>query len=91
MSWELVRFLRLRLDEDEHVAAEGAELCLDSTGPLLDAVRAVVDLYADVEALDTPGGCGADAFAAGRAAGLGLAVRTLAAAYHHHHPAFLDM
>jgi hypothetical protein len=55
----------------------------------LDMIRVVVDLYAQVEHLDTPQGLGAgDVFAAGKAAGLGLAVRRLALIYHDD-PAFL--
>ena len=95
MSPELIRFLRSKLDQDEYqvvelqyYAAPGQDVVLDSSVPMLAAVRTVIDLYAEVAHLDVPG---AGTFAAGRAAGLGEAVRRLAVAYHNGHPAFSDM
>ncbi|MEV4413798.1 DUF6221 family protein [Catellatospora sp. NPDC049609] len=92
---ELIRFLRAKLDADEHhvvyvqaVNPPGQPVLLESTVDALDMIRTVVDLYAEVEHLDTPEGAGSgDAYAAGRAAGLGQAVRRLAAIYHED-PAF---
>jgi hypothetical protein len=92
---ELIRFLRARLDADEHnvvhvqaVNPPGQPVLLESTVDTLDMIRMVVDLYAEVEHLDTAEGREiGDAFAAGRAAGLGLAVRRLAMIYHEN-PAF---
>jgi hypothetical protein len=78
------------LDQDEHnvVAVQALsgpvqDVLLDSTVPMLDMVRAVVDLYAEVEHLDVPqAGSDGGGFDVGRAAGLGLAVRQLALIYH---------
>ena len=85
MVAELVRFLRARLDADEHdvvavqaLAPAGVDVLLESTVPMLDGVRSVVGLYAEAASgadLD-------DAFMAGRAAGLREAVERLALIYH---------
>lgn len=87
MDTELISFLRAKLDADEHnvvavaaLAPPDVDVLLESTVPMLDGVRAVVDLYAEVvdgEALD-----GAGLFELGRVAGLEEAVRRLAMIYH---------
>lgn len=89
MNREVIAFLHRNLEEDEHdvvalqaLAPPGVKVTLNSTIPMIDMVRAVVDLYADVQHLDTPDAArGGDPYAAGRAAGLGAAVRYLALIY----------
>ncbi|MFF4341693.1 DUF6221 family protein [Kitasatospora sp. NPDC001540] len=89
MNDDPVPFLRARLDEDVHnvvmitsLAPPGTDVILGSTIPMIDTVHAVADLYASVAHLDPSGAvpAGAD-FEAGRAAGLGEAVRLLAQIY----------
>jgi hypothetical protein len=87
MDTELISFLRAKLDADEHnvvavqaLAPPGADVLLESTVPMLDGVRAVVDLYAGVVNGGASGG--ADLFALGQVAGLEEAVRHLALIYH---------
>ncbi|MGW1962643.1 DUF6221 family protein [Streptomyces sp. NPDC001935] len=90
MNDDLIRFVRSKLDEDEHntvtltsLAPAGTDVTLDSTIPMLDMVRAVTDLYASVAHVDRPAGAAdTEAFEAGRAAGLEAAVRLLAQTYH---------
>ena len=89
MDAELIIFLRAKLDADEHnvvavqaLAPSGVNVLLESTVPMLDGVRAVVDLYAGSGDEGPSGVAGADAFAVGRATGLEEAVRHLASIYH---------
>ena len=95
MDEELIAFLKARLDTDEHnvvalqsVAPPDVDVLLESTVPMLDGVRAVVDLYAVAAHSQAPNGAeGSDAFSIGQAAGLEAAVRKFAAIYHDD-PAF---
>jgi translation initiation factor IF-2 len=94
MNRELIAFLKARLEEDEHNTVYALQVLgtsaqtVENVIPLLDMVRAVVDLYAEVEHLDMPEGANeGNAFASGQAAGLGIAVKHLAMTYHDH-PAF---
>ena len=89
MDNELIAFLQARLDADEHnvvavrhLAPSGVGVLLESTVPMLDGVRAVVDLYAELgsRALDMEGAD--EPFALGRLAGLEEAVSQLASIYH---------
>lgn len=90
MNDGLIQFVRAKLDADEHnvvmitsLAPPDADVTLDSTIPMIDMVRAVTDLYAPVAHLDMPAGStNSKDFDAGRAAGLGMAVRLLAQTYH---------
>ena len=87
MDTELISFLRAMLDADEHnvvaiqaLAPPDVDVLLESTVPMLDGVRAVVDRYAEVLNDEAPDGAGL--FALGRVAGLEEAVRQLALIYH---------
>jgi hypothetical protein len=87
MDTELISFLRAKLDADEHnvvaisaLAPPHVDVLLESTVPMLDGVRAVVDLYAGV--LNDEASDGAGLFALGRVAGLEEAIRHLALIYH---------
>lgn len=90
MDADLISFLRKALDADVHdvvrltsLAPPDVDVHLDSTVPMLDGVDGVVDLYAEAaHAVSASGPDGADAFALGRAAGLGDAMRLLAEIYH---------
>ncbi|CAM5323135.1 hypothetical protein SSPIM334S_08161 [Streptomyces spiroverticillatus] len=89
MNDDLVEFVRSRLDADEHnvvmirsLAPPGTDVTLDSTIPMIDAIRAATDLYATVAHLEPPARGASRDFEAGWAAGLGAAVRLLAQAYH---------
>ncbi|MFC5187988.1 DUF6221 family protein [Actinomadura harenae] len=89
MNDDLVGFVRSKLEADEHdvvritsLAPPGTDVILDSTIPMIDMVNAVIDLYAQVAHLDTPVREAGRDFEAGRAAGLGAAVRLLAQTYH---------
>ena len=89
MDTELISFLRAKLDADEHnvvavraLAPSGVDVLLESTVPMLDGVRAVVDLYARSGDAGPGGVAGGDAFVVGRATGLEEAVRHLASIYH---------
>ncbi|SOB88792.1 DUF6221 family protein [Streptomyces sp. 1331.2] len=90
MNDGLIQFVRAKLDADEHnvvmitsLAPPDTDVHLDSTIPMIDMVRAVTDLYAPVAHLDSPDTAATSKdFDAGRAAGLGAAVRLLAQIYH---------
>ncbi|MBR7837266.1 hypothetical protein KDL01_28570 [Actinospica durhamensis] len=89
MDLELISFLRARLDADEHnvvavqaLAPTGVDVLLDSTVPMLDGMRAVVEAYARAVGRESGGVDGHDVFTLGRAAGLEEAVRHLASIYH---------
>lgn len=85
----MIAFVHRKLDDDEHhvvalqaLAPSGVEVTTASTIPMIDMIRVVLDLYAEVAHLDTTEGAKeSDPYAAGRAAGLGLAVRNLALIY----------
>jgi hypothetical protein len=90
---ELIAFLKARLAEDDHEVVfllsgkpVGAAMLPGSSVDMVDMISAVVDLYAEVQHLEEAAAAdsAAAAFAAGRAAGLGEAVRRLALIYHEH-------
>lgn len=89
MNEGLIRFVRAELDADEHnvvmitsLAPPDTDVTLDSTIPMIDMVREVTDLYASVAHLDVPDTVPtSNDYDAGRAAGLGAAVRLLAQTY----------
>ena len=89
MDIEVIGFLRAMLDADEHnvvaiqsLAPPGVEVLLESTVPMLDGVRAVAEMYAATESHEVVGVGSESAYALGRAAGLGEAVKVLASIYH---------
>nr|WP_159105705.1 hypothetical protein [Streptomyces fragilis] len=78
MEEDLVRFVRSKLDADEHnlvmiasLAPPGTDVTLDSTIPMIDMVRAVAELYATVAHLEPHARGASRDFEAGWAAGGG--------------------
>jgi hypothetical protein len=91
MHEDIIRFMRAKLDADEHnvvmltsLAPPGVDVTLDSTIPMIDMVREVTDLFALTAGLHSPADVDSASrdYQAGWTDGLEAAVRLLAAIYH---------